>query len=98
MSVFLRFRTNIAALDFYQTFNGAAYNSLEPDSLCHAVWVSGVEKGDDGLPPTGHTELPTCPGTVDLLCLFYLPYQHLFGAIHLEQFAWSGWTRVWTES
>lgn len=63
LSCFPRFRTNIAALDFYQTFNGAAYNSLEPDSLCHAVWVSGVEKADDGIPPVGHTELPTCPGT-----------------------------------
>ncbi|XP_005188963.2 BRCA1-associated protein [Musca domestica] len=59
--VLLEFRSNSSALEFYQTYNGAAYNSLEPDSLCHAVWVSEVEKGEDGLPPLGHTELPTCP-------------------------------------
>ncbi|XP_037951106.1 BRCA1-associated protein [Teleopsis dalmanni] len=59
--VLLEFRSNESALDFYQTFNGAPYNSLEPDSVCHAVWVSSVERGDDGLPPLGHTELPTCP-------------------------------------
>lgn len=59
---FCRFRSNSSALEFYQMYNGAAYNSLEPDSLCHAVWVSEVEMGDDGVPPLGHTELPTCPG------------------------------------
>lgn len=61
---FYRFRSNAAALEFYQTYNGAAYNSLEPDSLCHAVWVSEIERGEDGVPPMGHTELPTCPGTI----------------------------------
>ncbi|XP_046805821.1 BRCA1-associated protein [Lucilia cuprina] len=59
--VLLEFRSNAAALEFYQTYNGAAYNSLEPDSLCHAVWVSEIERGEDGVPPMGHTELPTCP-------------------------------------
>lgn len=49
-------------MEFYRTFNGMPYNSLEPDSVCHAVWVSNVEWGDDGLAPVGHTELPTCPG------------------------------------
>lgn len=58
-----RFRSNAAALEFYQTYNGAAYNSLEPDSLCHAVWVSEIERGEDGVAPMGHTELPTCPGS-----------------------------------
>uniref|UniRef100_A0A1A9WCD7 RING-type domain-containing protein n=1 Tax=Glossina brevipalpis TaxID=37001 RepID=A0A1A9WCD7_9MUSC len=33
----------------------------EPDSLCHAVWVSEIERGDDGVPPSARTELPTCP-------------------------------------
>lgn len=56
-----RFRSIELAMEFYKTFNGAPYNSLEPDSLCHAVWVSGVEWGHDGSPPLGHTELPTCP-------------------------------------
>lgn len=59
--VLLEFRTVEAAVEFYQTFNGAPYNSLEPDSLCHAVWVSAVEWGDDGIAPQGHTELPMCP-------------------------------------
>lgn len=48
-------------MDFYKTFNGIPYNSFEPDSLCHAVWVSNVTWGTNGLPPLGHTELPTCP-------------------------------------
>lgn len=61
---YFRFRSNSSALEFYQTYNGAAYNSLEPDSLCHAVWVSEVEKGEGGVPPLGHTELPTCPGKI----------------------------------
>ncbi|KAL7729665.1 hypothetical protein ACLKA6_007938 [Drosophila palustris] len=59
--VLLEFRSNEAALEFYKSYNGIAYNSLEPDSLCHAVWVSEVERGENGLPPLGHTELPTCP-------------------------------------
>ncbi|CAO1381134.1 unnamed protein product [Diamesa serratosioi] len=58
--VLLDFRSVDAANEFYQTFNGAPYNSLEPDQLCHALWVSGVEWGHDGEPPPGHTELPTC--------------------------------------
>ncbi|XP_054747900.1 BRCA1-associated protein [Anastrepha obliqua] len=59
--VILEFRSNGAALEFYQSYNGAAYNLLEPDSLCHAVWVSEIERGCNGGPPTGHTELPNCP-------------------------------------
>ncbi|XP_039971308.1 BRCA1-associated protein [Bactrocera tryoni] len=59
--VILEFRSNAAALEFYQSYNGAAYNLLEPDSLCHAVWVSEIERGGDGVPPAGHTELPNCP-------------------------------------
>lgn len=60
--VLLQFRSNESALEFYQTYNGAAYNSLEPDSVCHAVWVSNVEWSEDGFPPLGHIELPICPG------------------------------------
>lgn len=48
-------------MEFYKTYNGAEYNSLEPDSLCHAVWVSSIEYGYDDNEPVGHTELPTCP-------------------------------------
>ncbi|XP_055305814.1 BRCA1-associated protein [Sitodiplosis mosellana] len=59
--VLLEFRSTESAVEFYKTFNGIPYNSLEPDSMCHAVWVSNVVWGEDGLPPFGHTELPTCP-------------------------------------
>uniref|UniRef100_U5ESP9 Putative brca1-associated protein n=1 Tax=Corethrella appendiculata TaxID=1370023 RepID=U5ESP9_9DIPT len=60
--VLLEFRTVDSALEFYKTFNGVPYNSLEPDSLCHAVWVSNIEwGGHDGQAPFGHTELPNCP-------------------------------------
>jgi len=50
-----------AASEFYETFNGAPYNSLEPDVVCHMVFVSKVEIGDNGMPLSGHTELPSCP-------------------------------------
>lgn len=48
-------------MEFYKTYNGAPYNSLEPTSVCHAAWVSKVEWSYDNLPPPGHTELPLCP-------------------------------------
>lgn len=59
----ITFRTQQAAAEFYSTFNGAPYNSLEPECCCHLVFVSRVEvvKEDGGIPPAGHTELPTCP-------------------------------------
>ncbi|GLH00281.1 BRCA1-associated protein [Gryllus bimaculatus] len=59
----ITFRTQQAAAEFYSTFNGAPYNSLEPDCCCHLVFVSRVEvvREDGAIPPAGHTELPTCP-------------------------------------
>lgn len=59
--VLLDFRSVEAAFEFYETYNGAPYNSLEPDELCHALWVSAIAWGNDGTPPQNHTELPTCP-------------------------------------
>ncbi|XP_034236296.1 BRCA1-associated protein isoform X2 [Thrips palmi] len=59
--VLLTFRTQQAATEFYKTFNGAAYNSLEPDVCCHLVFVSKVELTREDVPPPHHTELPTCP-------------------------------------
>ena len=59
--VLLDFRSVESAFEFYQTYNGAPYNSLEPDQLCHALWVSAIGWGNDGTPPQNHTELPTCP-------------------------------------
>lgn len=62
INMYFRFRSVEAAIEFYDTYNGAPYNSLEPDSLCHAVWVSNVEWSHEASVPVGHTELPTCPG------------------------------------
>lgn len=60
--VVLDFRCVESAIEFYQTFNGAPYNSLEPDQVCHALWVSAIAYGDnEGTAPQNHTELPTCP-------------------------------------
>lgn len=58
--VLLDFRSVEAAYEFYETYNGAPYNSLEPDQLCHALWVSAIAWGNDGLAPHQHTELPSC--------------------------------------
>ncbi|XP_011315418.1 BRCA1-associated protein isoform X2 [Fopius arisanus] len=54
-------RSSAAANEFYETFNGAPYNSLEPDVVCHMVFVSRVEVADNGMALAGHTELPSCP-------------------------------------
>ncbi|GJQ78114.1 hypothetical protein Trydic_g2452 [Trypoxylus dichotomus] len=86
----LTFRNHPAAKEFFLTFNGAPFNTLEPDVLCRAVWVSQVEWANDGFPPPGHTELPTCPvclermdesidGVLTILC------NHAFHASCLEK-------------
>ncbi|CAG9815071.1 unnamed protein product [Phaedon cochleariae] len=86
----LTFRNHDAAMEFYLTFNGAPYSSLEPDSICRIAWVSKVEWAYDGLPPPGHTELPICPvclermdesvdGVLTILC------NHAFHASCLEK-------------
>nr|CAI5841998.1 unnamed protein product [Callosobruchus analis] len=86
----LTFRNHDAAMEFFLTFNGAPYSTLEPDTLCRIVWVSQVEWAHDGLPPPGHTELPICPvclermdesvdGVLTILC------NHAFHADCLEQ-------------
>ncbi|XP_008548344.1 BRCA1-associated protein [Microplitis demolitor] len=54
-------RSPAAANQFYETYNGAPYNSLEPDVVCHMVFVSRVEVADNGMSLAGHTELPSCP-------------------------------------
>ncbi|XP_072379020.1 BRCA1-associated protein [Diabrotica undecimpunctata] len=86
----LTFRNHDAAVEFYLTFNGTPFSSLEPDSICRIVWVSKVEWAHDGVPPPGHTELPICPvclermdesvdGVLTILC------NHAFHASCLEQ-------------
>lgn len=59
--VLLEFRSVESAQEFYQTYNGAPFNTLEPDQLCHALWISEVEWGNDGMAPPNYTELPSCP-------------------------------------
>lgn len=59
--VLLEFRSVESATEFYRTYNGAPYSTFDNDSLCHALWVSAVDWGNDGVPPLGHTELPLCP-------------------------------------
>ncbi|KAJ1524015.1 hypothetical protein ONE63_010558 [Megalurothrips usitatus] len=59
--VLITFRSQQAAAEFYKTFNGAPYNSLEPEVCCHLVFVSKVELVREDVPPPHHTELPTCP-------------------------------------
>ena len=63
--VLIKFRSQKSADDFYKTFNGAAYNSIEPE-LCHLVYVERVETVKEDDPKltqhwAGRTELPTCP-------------------------------------
>lgn len=66
--VILDFRSVEDAYEFYQTFNGVPYNSLEPEQLCHALWVSAIawdnDSNDNSVPPH-HTELPVCPVCLD---------------------------------
>ncbi|XP_065207884.1 BRCA1-associated protein [Planococcus citri] len=59
------FRTKESTAEFYRAYNGAPFNSLEPEYVCQLVFVSRVEilneTEDAWNPPSGHTELPTCP-------------------------------------
>lgn len=63
--VILDFRSVESAYEFYMTFNGAPYNSLEPEQLCHCLWVSAIAYDNDDVAPSNHTELPTCPVCLD---------------------------------
>lgn len=49
------------AKEFYSTYNGVTYSSLE-EKLCHVVFVHKVEWGLDGSAPKNFTEVPTCSG------------------------------------
>ncbi|XP_050544727.1 BRCA1-associated protein-like isoform X1 [Daktulosphaira vitifoliae] len=61
----ISFRTQEATMDFFHSFNGMPFNSLEPDCCCNLVFVSKIEviKEDQpgcSAPPSQHTELPVC--------------------------------------
>ncbi|XP_050302453.1 BRCA1-associated protein [Anthonomus grandis grandis] len=86
----LTFRDHDDAIEFYLTYNGSPFSTLEPDILCRIVWVSRVEWAHDGSAPPGHTELPMCPvclermdesvdGVLTILC------NHAFHASCLEK-------------
>ncbi|BES98382.1 unnamed protein product [Nesidiocoris tenuis] len=61
----ITFRSASSVMDFYTSFNGIPFNSMEPDLCCHLVFVSKVEtlSEDEGgsVAPANHIELPTCP-------------------------------------
>jgi len=59
--VLLRFRCQAAADEFYQAFNGALYNNIEPE-VCSLIYISKVEsyKESEYYPLSNHTELPVC--------------------------------------
>lgn len=62
--VLITFRTQHSAEEFYSSFNGVPFNSLEPINCCSVVFVSHIETvlaGESESPPLLHTELPTCP-------------------------------------
>lgn len=61
--VLLTFRSQQSSIDFYTSFNGIPFNSLEP-TCCNLVFVSHIESIAEGevlVTPPLHTELPTCP-------------------------------------
>ncbi|XP_014662426.1 PREDICTED: BRCA1-associated protein-like [Priapulus caudatus] len=61
--VLVKFHHQSHADEFYKTFSGIPFNSLEPDR-CHLVYVSKVEiqsSQDANVLEPGLTELPTCP-------------------------------------
>lgn len=54
-----------AAYEFYMTFNGAPYSSLEPEQICHCLWVSAIAYDNEDSAPSNHTELPVCAVCLD---------------------------------
>ncbi|XP_013780063.1 BRCA1-associated protein-like [Limulus polyphemus] len=62
--VLLKFRTQKMADEFYKSYNGVRFNTIEPE-LCHLVYVAKVETVKESeeicMPLSGLTELPTCP-------------------------------------
>ena len=71
--VLLRFRCQAAADEFYQAFNGALYNNIEPE-VCSLIYISKVEsyKESEYYPLSNHTELPVCSICLERKCSIYL--------------------------
>ncbi|KAI5700321.1 hypothetical protein M8J76_010709 [Diaphorina citri] len=59
----LTFRSHESAAEFFTSYNGICFSSLEPDLCCHLVFISHIEiLGESAADPPAHcTELPTCP-------------------------------------
>lgn len=61
--VLLKFRHQVDADEFFDTFNNKPFNSIEPE-ICHMVYVARVESLQSsegaGLQVPGATELPVC--------------------------------------
>ncbi|GBG77380.1 hypothetical protein CBR_g23711 [Chara braunii] len=76
--VLMKFREQSAADEFFRVYNGRSFSSLEPE-ICHVLYVVHVELTDSAeraaTPPSGLTELPTCP-----VCLERLD-QHISGVL-----------------
>ncbi|KAK9813824.1 hypothetical protein WJX73_000232 [Symbiochloris irregularis] len=66
----LTFSGQSSADAFYLAFNLKPYSSLEPQEVCHLVFVKDVQIASDddtSLPSPGQRELPTCPVCLERL-------------------------------
>uniref|UniRef100_A0A8D8ZKI0 BRCA1-associated protein n=1 Tax=Cacopsylla melanoneura TaxID=428564 RepID=A0A8D8ZKI0_9HEMI len=60
----ITFRSHNSAAEFFTSYNGIPFSSLEPDLCCHLVFISRIEilaESSHLPPPASCTELPTCP-------------------------------------
>ncbi|KAH9542492.1 hypothetical protein CY35_13G010200 [Sphagnum magellanicum] len=77
-SVLMKFDSQGLADDFYRHYNLKPFSSMEAE-VCHVVFTADVQYTESGeqasIPPSGLTELPTCP-----VCLERLD-QHISGIL-----------------
>jgi hypothetical protein len=63
-SVLMKFDSQGLADDFYRHYNLKPFSSMEAE-VCHVVFTADVQYTESGeqasIPPSGLTELPTCP-------------------------------------
>ncbi|BBN04669.1 BRCA1-associated protein [Marchantia polymorpha subsp. ruderalis] len=69
-SVLMKFDKQSSADEFYRHYNGKPFSSLEAE-VCHVLFTADVQYTDTAeeatLPPSGLTELPTCPVCLERL-------------------------------
>jgi BRCA1-associated protein len=70
--VLLQFESQTSATGFYREYNGRPFCLLEPDLVCHLLYVKNVQyyehessHGND--PPQNAAELPSCPVCLERL-------------------------------